>query len=593
MSKSKGENKVTKNTTITKTTNYDRVLIFLFVVFFALLNISKLNGEDDFFWHISTGKYIVENKVVPDVDVFGFVTQGQPWIPFEWLWDVTAYAIYNLTGFPGLYIINIIIGLLIFSIFFFLFRKFEIPLPLNIFALVVLTLAIRYRLEIKPHMISYFLFTALLGLIISFRYLKLEKKYLFIIPLIFLLWANFHMGVFLGLLLLSIFVLVVIYEHFKFHLYDRKIIYQLLLIFLLSLIAMLLNPHHIYTFIYAYKHTQMKLIDSIYEWMSPFHQNFLGKFFNVLYILFLAGFLPVLFYYYKRKDYFFILSYLAFGLYSLTAVRFMIEFIIVALVPLVLMTKAYLVRNQKRISFLSKSLFPRVIVGILLILMITLIPNGKLFRVLGFAKVFGIGIYEETFPVKVFDFIKEHKLQEIGERPYNSIDYGGFFIWNFWGKKNFIDSRNLNDSIYFSFVTLYNRLAGYEKLISQFGFDYFIVFQPTPYSGQTVQMIDAALGTYLDKSIINYLSQKSDDWKLIYWDDKTHLFVKNESKFNDLIEKYEYRYLKPYNIYHKPALIKSAIQNDQETIARELQRKLAEEPDGFLMAKYKAVFGKK
>ena len=593
MSKSKTKNKVTKNIDITKTTNYDRILVLLFIGFFVLLNISKLNGEDDFFWHISTGKYIVENKVVPDVDVFGFITQGQPWIPFEWLWDVNAYLIYSFTGFYGLYIINTIIGLLLFSIFFFLFRKFDIPLPLNIFALIILSLAIRYRLEIKPHMISYLFFTFLLSILISFRYLNLNKKYLFIIPVIFLLWANFHMGVSLGLLLFGIFILITIYEHFINHLYQRQLIYQLLLIFLLSVIAMLINPHHIYTYIYAYKHTQMKLIDSIYEWMSPFHQNFLGKFFNILYILFLFGFLPVLFHYYKRKNYFFILIYLVFGLYSLTAVRFTIEFIIVALIPLTLIIKSYLLKNQKRIFYISKAILPRVIVSGLLILMIVLIPNGKLFRVLGFAKVFGIGIYEETFPVKVFDFIKQNNIQQIGERPYNSIDYGGFFIWNFWGKKNFIDSRNLNDSIYFSFVTIYNRLAGYEKLISQFAFDYFIVFQPTPYAGNTIQMIDASVGTFLDKSIINYLSQKDDEWKLIYWDDKTHLFVKNEPKFKDLIEKYEFRYLKPYNIYFKPAIIKTAIQNYQEIYNKELQRKIAEEPNGFLIAKYNSVFGKK
>lgn len=593
MSKRKAENKVTKNIEFSKTTNYDRILVLLFIGFFVLLNISKLNGEDDFFWHLSTGKYIIENKVIPDVDVFGFITQGQPWIPFEWLWDVSAFLIFNITGFPGLYIINIIIGLLLFSVFFFLFRKFDVPLPLNIFALIILALAIRYRLEIKPHMVSYLLFTFLLGIIISFRYLNLNKRYLFIIPVIFLIWANFHMGVSLGLLLFGIFIIVTLYEHFKSGTYERRIIYQLLFIFLLSLIAMLINPHHIYTFIYAYKHTQMKLIESIYEWMSPFHQNFLGKFFNILYILFLIGFLPVVLYYYKRRDYFFILSYLVFGLYSLTAVRFIIEFIIVALIPLVLIIKVYLLKNQKRISFLSKALLPRGIVASLLILMIVLIPNGKLFKVLGFAKIFGIGIYEETFPVKVFDFIKEHNIQQIGERPYNNLDYGGFFIWNFWGKKNFIDSRNLNDSIYFSFVTLYNRLAGYEKLISQFAFDYFIVFQPTPYAGSTVQMIDAAVGTYLDKSIINYLSQKDDEWKLIYWDDKTHLFVRNEPKFKELIEKYEYRYLKPYNIYYRAAIIKSAFKNDSETFAKELQRKITEESNGFIMAKYNAVFGKK
>src|ERR1700674_5875959 len=74
-------------------------LLVMFFVLLVFFNITKISGEDDFYWHLASGRYIVENKTVPSMDVFSYVTYGQQWIPFEWAWDVTTYLIYSLTGF--------------------------------------------------------------------------------------------------------------------------------------------------------------------------------------------------------------------------------------------------------------------------------------------------------------------------------------------------------------------------------------------------------------------------------------------------------------------------------------------------------------
>jgi len=51
--------------------------------------------DDDFFWHLNTGRFIVENGYVPDKDVMGYATQDAEWIPFEWGWDVISYELYK------------------------------------------------------------------------------------------------------------------------------------------------------------------------------------------------------------------------------------------------------------------------------------------------------------------------------------------------------------------------------------------------------------------------------------------------------------------------------------------------------------------
>jgi hypothetical protein len=64
-----------------------------------------------------------------------------------------------------------------------------------------------------------------------------------------------------------------------------------------------------------------------------------------------------------------------------------------------------------------------------------------------YARFAGIGLDSNYYPVAMFNFIKDNNIQDIGERPFNTFECGGFFLWNFPGKKDFFDSRDLNDSI--------------------------------------------------------------------------------------------------------------------------------------------------
>src|SRR5690349_18060073 len=99
-------------------------MVALFVVFIALLTTFKISGDDDVFWHLATGKYVVETGHVPSTDVFGYVTEGQEWMPFEWGWDLLTYFIYNIAGYNGISILRTIIIIISFSLFFVILRKF-------------------------------------------------------------------------------------------------------------------------------------------------------------------------------------------------------------------------------------------------------------------------------------------------------------------------------------------------------------------------------------------------------------------------------------------------------------------------------------
>ncbi len=563
--------------------NLNTVLLILLGIFIVMLSITKLNGEDDLFWHMATGKYITENSVVPSTDVFGHATEGTKWIPFEWGWDVIVYNIFNIAGFAGLTIFNNILLLSIFTLIFLILRKFNIPVPVAVFYLIILVFATRYRTDIKPQVFSLLFLTLLTKLFIDFRYFKSGLKPLYFIPLIFVFWVNLHMGLFAGLLLFGIFLLTSLIDYFRrnkissndFHIPDLKELITIIVIFLISLIVLLINPHGIETLTYAYSHTQMKMLKEIYEWYSPFHSNFLGKFYNLLYILFLIGIIPIISFFGKKKDYYPILLSIGFGIYSVQAARFTVDYILVICVFFFLAIPSL----TKKLTFFRHT---GVITGVILIVLLFLTSTSAIWKFVGFSKSFGTGIYEPTFPVKMYDFIRENKINDIGKKPFQALDYGGFFIWNFPGSKNFIDSRNLNDSHWNNFRTIINKRPGFENLIKQFDFDYFMIFLPLM-SAQVQNINDL---------ITSYLSIKSDEWKLVFWDDQSMLFVKNTPAFADVISKFEYKYFNPYIFIFKENVISSAFKNDRETIIKEINRKKSEDPQCSLLLKFLQKYNK-
>jgi hypothetical protein len=335
----------------------------------------------------------------------------------------------------------------------------------------------------------------------------------------------------------------------------------------------------------------MKMIDQIYEWLSPFHQNFLGKLYNVIYIIFLAGILFVFPYFRKKKDWFAILVYVLFAIYSLRAIRFTVDFVFVASIFL-FVSLFHLLKKESTLNLVKNNRYIKVFLLIVLAAFIFWTPNDKLFLALGFQKTFGTGIYEETFPVNMFSFMKDNKVAEIGERPFNTFDIGGYFMWNFYGKKDLIDSRNLNDSIWNSFVAIFNKQNDYQKILSEYKFDYFVIFQ-TSLLQAALSGNNNSIPKILDANIISYLSSKPDEWKLIYWDDKSFLFVKNEEKFKDLIDKYEYKYFTPYNIYSKSKVLQSEMSARNETLVKEVNRKYAEDAKGYFVYVFKMNFDKR
>lgn len=574
---------------------YNYSLIILFFVFLILLTSFKITGDDDVFWHLATGRYIVETHHVPSTDIFGFVTEGQEWMPFEWGWDVITYGLYNIGGYNALLIFRTLIFVLIFLLFFLILRKFKVSHTLIFFFLTLLAFGIIDRLTPRPHIMSLLFFVLLLYIITEYRYFKRENyKILFFIPLIFLLWANIHMGIIAGIFILAIYVISEVLIYFnpvKFS--SREIpplskseLNRLIFIFIVSVLVMFINPNTYATYIYAYSHTKMKLLETINEWRSPFDAMFGGGFVTTIYKVFLFGGIVILYYAVKTKDLFAALLFISFAFYSVRAVRFTVDYLIVITIFFTISVSYIITNSGKEVlkSFFNTNPVPKVLMEIVLLFFIVNLPNDKLYLdYLKYYRVSGFGINSDFIPTQMFDFMKANDIPKIGQRPLNHFGSGGFLVWNFPESKNFIDSRNLNDEIFSEYNTLIAKKPGFENKLKSYDIDYSLYLAP--------DLVRAP--SEMEQTIISYYSKHPDDWKLVFWDDKSFLYLKNLPKFSEIIDKYEYKYATPYNFLYQKNILDKAVTEDPVRLREEINRKLSEDPDGFIIKSINNTYASK
>jgi hypothetical protein len=392
------------------------------------------------------------------------------------------------------------------------------------------------------------------------------------------------MGVLLGMVLFTVF-LVSEFIQYKKPGYSNSnnvpvtsgSLKKLVIIYAASLLALLINPHGIKTYFYVYSHLQMKMISEVYEWYSPFNEYFKGTVYIYTYYIFILLTLAGLYLAIKQKLIFPLITLAVFLLFSFRSTRYSIDFMLIASIFLIYIF-SNAVNSDTKNSFFSKPYLASAAV-ILFLTGIILTPGNNLYKLIKYDRVFGTEVDNSSFPVKAAQFLKENNINLQGYRVFNSFDTGGFLIWEFNGAKNFIDSRNLNDDIYFTYKQLNSRQPGFEEKFKSLNFDIiFLHFDKLPWNNGE-----------LKTSIISYLFRNYNSFKLVYWDDDAYIFVRNDPKFSDIINKFEYKYVNPYFYIVEKEPLKAALSSDPLRVTEEIKRNLMQNPNGvFIQAMAKS-----
>ena len=159
--------------------------------------------DADIWSHLRTGEWIVRHHWVPYTDPFSSYGLGHSWVAYSWLFEVLVFGLHHLFGLVGLLAFVCIMVLAITAGLHALIRKFE-PRVANAVLLTAFGLIAMAPLYTpRPWLFTILLFIIELNILIGVRNSRNYGR-LFLLPLLFALWANLHIQFVLGFSVLCI-----------------------------------------------------------------------------------------------------------------------------------------------------------------------------------------------------------------------------------------------------------------------------------------------------------------------------------------------------------------------------------------------------
>lgn len=167
-------------------------------------------ADYDLWWHLNLGRMIAALGSIANPDGFSGTFAGSPQFNGEWLSDLLFYGAYRGTGLPGLYLVKITLLALTFlalaRLLWELMEREAGPKALAIAVTLLIALfALRFRLYIRPYLFSY-LFVALFLLLLLRAERKGDERYLWLLPLLQIVWVNLSKGALFGPVMTGIFL---------------------------------------------------------------------------------------------------------------------------------------------------------------------------------------------------------------------------------------------------------------------------------------------------------------------------------------------------------------------------------------------------
>ena len=181
------------------------LIICLLLMVAAKSIIPAASMDEDLWWHVSTGRWILSHHTVPTHDPFPTSSMGSSWIAYTWLFDVISSKTYDTWGLHGILTMTTLLTLG--------------------FVVAVVVLLSRQARMVRATVLSALVFTASASLIsprpwlftcnfaVAELYFLLQAhergKVVWLAPILplFAVWANLHIQFVYGLGLIGLFAL--------------------------------------------------------------------------------------------------------------------------------------------------------------------------------------------------------------------------------------------------------------------------------------------------------------------------------------------------------------------------------------------------
>jgi hypothetical protein len=529
-----------------------RAGVLLFTILLSLFAIRN----NDIWWHMAVGKWLVETGEWITRDPFLFSVPEIPWVPHAWLSEIVLYGIHAWFSPVGLIVFRALIVGTMFWLLFLQLRKFRISFTLASPVVLLVLLNAHSRFIIRPHLLGYLLVVILIGWLISPR--AREGARFFIFPAILqILWVNLHASFLVGPVIVFLFYLG---EWINTRvgslgpgLGGVSVPHKRVALLLLLMIAVsFVNPSPLEMVIQPLSGENIELLtEYTLEWRSPFDPEMrLGAFhpyYEILLILAALAFVIA----WKRLRVSSLLIVGLFAVLSVNAHRFRVEFALVGL-PLVL--------EQLSVAPLVQSLRAKYVKagrGAARAPFVVALALSLLLIVTAWDRVEIDGAVSDRFPTEAFRFVRD---EGIADRSFHPMGFGSYLIWDLYPERQaFIDGRTLSPALHMDFLVCQTITAGFNGVIRKYLLDGFILPVPERSDGGMTRL--------------HHFLMQSEPWVLVHIDANALVYILENSAPDDWMEEHAYRVYHPMTFARQPSL-----PTPLERVQTELERAQQEAP---------------
>jgi len=243
--------------------NLSFVLVAALLGYAAVLFIPAVLNDPDTYWHIETGRWILEHQAVPRADPFSFTMAGHPWVAHEWLSEALMALAYRTLGWNGIVMLyGAAAATTSGCLAQYLARR--MPPVAAAFTLTLATACVSSSLLARPHLLVLPLLVLWTIGLLRAQETRGPPSWR-LLPLM-LIWANSHASFVLGLVLI---VPLGIDALMQAKHDARRIARDWILFLAAALATALVTPHGWYGLLFPFQLGSLHLVASIGEW-RPF-----------------------------------------------------------------------------------------------------------------------------------------------------------------------------------------------------------------------------------------------------------------------------------------------------------------------------------
>ncbi len=410
------------------------------IVFIAIFAMSvRVLADSDTWWHLQSGRWIVENQAIPREDPFSHTMLGEPWIDHGWLAQAGIYLLFDAFGYAGPVLF---VAVMVTLAFYFVWLQCkEGDQWLRAFVLIIAAVTSGGIWAARPQIVSFAL--AALVAYLLYRNKQGDDRAAWGLPLVMVLWVNVHGGFAIAFILMVAYLFGEVGNQIlgiETGIGWRRI-GRLLLIMGISFLIVPLNPNTFQMWAYPFQTVGIEVLqDFIAEWRSPdFHEIHFQPF-----IWMLLAALTVLGLSRKGADFTDLTLVALFSYMTLLAARNIALFALVTApvivrygTPVIVDWKERVLKQPPEEARPDRETRPFFVALNWLLLLLVII--GALLQISGpiTAKA-NTKAQAESLPVAAVDFLRE---AELSGPLFNNYNWGGYIIWELPQYPVFVDGR--------------------------------------------------------------------------------------------------------------------------------------------------------